>query len=382
MAEDPEVTARVEHVGSLLRPAYLKEARDRHGRGELDDAGFKEVEDRAVREAVALQADAGCPVVTDGELRRDSFQSELTAACDGFSGVDMNAWLHGAWHSEEFGDATVSRPDELAVTGRLRRRRSLAAEEFAYLRSLTYGTGLIPKVTLPSPTLFANLWSPERSVSAYPTLDAFMEDVVAILRDEVRELVRLGCPYIQLDAPHYPLLIDPAWRDFYTARGWTVDRWLGYGIELDNAVIAAGRPATFGFHLCRGNQHSRWLVSGGYDAIAAPVFGGIDADRLLLEYDDARSGGFDPLRLVRDGTVVVLGLVTTKTPRAETAGELAVRVDEAARLVGRDRLAVGTQCGFATSVEGNAVTEDDERAKLRTLAETARRAFGSVWHSV
>lgn len=378
-----DVTARMEHVGSLLRPAYLKDARVRHARGELDDAGFKDVEDRAVREAVALQADAGCPVVTDGELRRDSFQSELTAACDGFSGVDMNAWLHGAWHSEEFGDATVARPEELAVTGKLWRRRSLAAEEFAYLRALTYGTGPIPKktlpkVTLPSPTLFANLWSPERSTSAYATLDAFMDDVVAILCDEVRELIRLGCRYIQLDAPHYPLLIDPAWRDFYTARGWTVERWLGYGIELDNAVIAAGRPATFGFHLCRGNQHSRWLVSGGYDAIAAPVFGGIDADRLLLEYDDARSGGFDPLRLVRDGTVVVLGLVTTKTPRAETPEELTVRVEEAARLIGRDRLAVGTQCGFATSVEGNAVTEDDERAKLRTLAETARRAFGSV----
>ena len=372
------IGARVEHVGSLLRPAYLKDARIRHARGELGDPEFKEIEDRAVREAVRLQADAGCPVVTDGELRRDSFQSELTAACDGFSGVDMNAWLHGAWHSADFGDETVARPDGLAVTGRLRRRRSLAAEEFAHLRALTYGTGLVPKVTLPSPTLFANLWSPERSRSAYPTLDAFMDDVVAVLCDEVRELVRLGCTYVQLDAPHYPLLIDTVWRDVYTARGWTVERWLSYGVELDNAVIAAGRPATFGFHLCRGNQRSRWLVSGGYDAIAAPVFGGIDADRLLLEYDDDRSGGFDPLRLVRDGTTVVLGLVTTKTPRVETVDELAVRVEDAARQVGRDRLAVSTQCGFATSVEGNAVTEDDERAKLRTLAETARRAFGTV----
>jgi 5-methyltetrahydropteroyltriglutamate--homocysteine methyltransferase len=364
----------MEHVGSLLRPADLIAARARHARGELDDAGFKRIEDTAVRDVVALQEDAGCPVVTDGELRRDSFQSELTAACDGFSGVDMDAWLHGAWHSETFGDATVDRPDDLAVTSKLRRRRGLAAEEFAFLRAVT---GAQTKVTLPSPTLFANLWSPERSTSAYPTLDAFMADVVDVLCDEARELVRLGCTYIQLDAPHYPLLIDPVWRDFYTARGWTVDRWLSYGVELDNAVIAAGSPATFGFHLCRGNQHSRWLVSGGYDAIAAPVFGGIDAHRLLLEYDDDRSGGFDPLRLVRDGTTVVLGLVTTKTPRAETVEELTARVDAAARVVGRDRLAVGTQCGFATSVEGNAVTVDDERAKLETLAETARRAFGA-----
>lgn len=375
MADTDARNARVEHVGSLLRPDYLLDARDRHARGELDDAAFKRVEDRAVSAVVALQEDAGCPVVTDGELRRDSFQSELTAACEGFSGVTMDAWLHGAWHSDSAGDATIDRPDDLAVTGRLRRRRNLAAEEFTYLRAIT---GAVPKITLPSPTLFANLWSPQRSVSAYPTLDAFMDDVVRILSDEVRELVRLGCTYIQLDAPHYPLLIDPVWRDFYTARGWTVDRWLGYGIELDNAVIAAGAPATFGFHLCRGNQHSRWLVSGGYDAIAKPIFGGIDAHRLLLEYDDERSGGFDPLRLVRDDATVVLGLVTTKTPRAETVEQLTARVDEAARLVGRDRLAVGTQCGFATSVGGNAVTEDDERAKLRTLAATARAAFGTV----
>lgn len=369
-------TARIEHVGSLLRPAYLIAARGRHARGEIDDAEFKAVEDRAVRDVVDLQEDAGCPVVTDGEQRRDSFQSELTAACDGFAGVDMNAWLHGAWHSESAGDATVARPDDLAVVAPLHRRRNLAAEEFAFLRAAA-GPGDVLKVTLPSPTLFANLWSPERSTAAYPTLDAFMADVVAVLCDEVRELVRLGCTYIQLDAPHYPLLIDPVWRDFYTARGWTVERWLGYGVELDNVVIAAGAPATFGFHLCRGNQHSRWLVAGGYDAIAAPVFGGIDAHRLLLEYDDERSGGFDPLRLVRDDTTVVLGLVTTKTPRAETVEELTARVDDAARLVGRDRLAVGTQCGFATSVGGNAVTVDDERAKLRTLVKTAERAFGA-----
>ena len=135
--------------------------------------------------------------------------------------------------------------------------------------------------------------------AAYPALDAFLADVVQVLCEEVQELVRLGCTYIQLDAPHYPLLIDPAWRAFYEERGWPLERWLGYGIELDNAVIEAGRPATFGFHLCRGNQLSRWLVSGGYDAIAAPVFSRVHADRLLLEYDDERSGTFDPLRLVR-----------------------------------------------------------------------------------
>jgi 5-methyltetrahydropteroyltriglutamate--homocysteine methyltransferase len=367
------ISARMEHVGSLLRPDYLHRARDEHAAGRLGEAEFKSVEDRAVRDVLALQEQAGCPIVTDGELRRDSFQSQLVAACEGFSGVDMNAWLHGHWHSEVFGDETVSRPESLAVTEPLRRRRNLAAEEFAVLRACSAQTG---KVTLPSPSLFANLWAPERSRDAYRTLDDFLVDVLGVLVEEVRELLRLVCTYIQLDAPHYPLLVDPTWREFYTARGWSVDRWLSYGIELDNAVIDAGRPATFGFHLCRGNQHSRWLVSGGYEAIAAPIFSRVRADRLLLEYDDERSGDFEPLRLLPADTVAVLGLVTTKTPRAETVEELTGRVRAAAEFAGYDRLAISPQCGFATSVEGNALTEDDERRKLETLVASAREAFG------
>jgi len=368
------VTARAEHVGSLLRPPYLLEARQAHASGTLDAAAFKAVEDRAVREVIALQEQVGCPVVTDGELRRDSFQSQLTAAVDGFAGVTMDAWLWGQWHSEVVGDVRVERPPDLGVVAPLRQRRGLAAEEFTFLRA---HTDRVAKVTLPSPSLFANLWAPERSRDAYPSLDDFLTDVVAILCDEVRELNRLGCTYIQLDAPHYPLLIDPGWRGFYQRHGWTLERWLSHGIELDNAVIDAGRPATFGFHLCRGNQHSRWLVAGGYDAIAGPVFGGVHADRLLLEYDDQRSGGFDPLRLVPEGVVVVLGLVTTKTPRAETEEELERRLRQAGRLVGLERLAVGTQCGFATSVGGNAISADDQRRKLALLVRTAERVFAA-----
>lgn len=361
--------ARVEHVGSLLRPQYLRNARDARARGEIAPAGFKAVEDYAVREVVAMQEELDLPIVNDGEMRRESFQSELTAACDGFTGVDINAWLWGAWHSAEVGDITIARPAELAVTAPLRKRRNLAAEEFAFLRGCT---SMPAKVTLPSPTLFANLWSPQRSAGAYPSLDAFLASVVEVLCDEVRELVRLGCTYIQLDAPHYPLLIDPTWRAFYEERGWPLERWLAYGIELDNAVIEAGRPATFGFHLCRGNQLSRWLVSGGYDAIAAPVFGGIHADRLLLEYDDERSGTFDPLRLVPDDKVVVLGLVTTKTSRIESLAEIEARLSQASSLVDADRLALSPQCGFATSVAGNAITPDAQRTKLALLVRAAR----------
>lgn len=372
----PESSLRCDHVGSLLRPPALLKARDRLVAGGLDARSFKRVEDEAVREVVALQEAAGCAVVTDGELRRESFQSELTAAVAGFEGVGLQSWLWGDWHSDELGDKRVERPAQAAVVAPLERRRTLAAEEFTFLRSVT---DRVAKVTLPSPTLFANLWDPERSRDAYPTFDAFMDDVVAILRDEVRELARLGCTYIQLDAPHYPLLIDRVWRVFYEARGWSVERWLSYGIELDNAVIDAARDdgVIFGFHLCRGNQDSRWLVAGGYEEIAAPVLGGVRADRLLLEYDDERSGGFEPLRLVRDDAIVVLGLVTTKGPRRESEEELEARIREAARIVPLHRLAVGTQCGFATSVVGNALTVADERAKLELLARTAERVWGA-----
>jgi len=367
------VTARVEHVGSLLRPPFLRDARAARARGEITPAEFKAAEDRAVRQVVALQDELDLPVVNDGEMRRESFQAELTAACDGFSGVSLDAWLWGAWHSDAVGDATTERPADLAVTSVLRKRRNLAAEEFTFLRGCTSRQA---KVTLPSPTLFANLWSPEKSAGAYPSLDAFMTDVVAVMCDEVRELVRLGCTYIQLDAPHYPLLIDSAWRAFYESRGWPMQRWLSYGIELDNAVIDAGRPATFGFHLCRGNQLSRWLVAGGYDPIAGPVFSSVHADRLLLEYDDQRSGTFDALDLVPADKVVVLGLVTTKTSRVESAPEITARIRQASTHVGTERLAISPQCGFATSAAGNAITPQAQRAKLALLVQTARDLLG------
>ena len=366
------ITAHSDHVGSLLRPPELLDARGARAAGRMAPAVFKAIEDAAVRDVVALQEASGIGVITDGELRRESFQSELTEAVDGFDGVTIDAWLWGDWHSDVVGDRSTERPD-VAVTRPLVRRRQLAAEEFTFLRSLTDRQ---KKITLPSPSLFANLWSPERSVEAYPTLDDFLQEVTAILQAEVRELARLGCTYIQLDAPHYPLLIDPTWRAYYEARGWPADTWITRGIELDNAVIGAAPDVTFGFHLCRGNQGSRWLVEGGYDWLAERLFARIRADRLLLEYDDARSGGFEPLAHVGDDAICVLGLVTTKTSRRETVAELAGRIREAARVVPLERLALSPQCGFATSVVGNSLSLEDERAKLATIAETAAEVWG------
>jgi len=368
------IAAHTDVVGSLLRPQALLDARQRFEQGQIEPAEFKRIEDAAVDAAVALQEQAGLEVVTDGEMRRLSFQSGLPDAVDGFGEVPLDAYLWGEWHGDEHvGDRATERPPRLGVREPLRRRRHIAAEELTYLRGRT---SRIAKITLTSPSLYANLWSPDLSLDAYPTLDSFLEDVVEIMRDEVRELARLGATYLQLDAPHYPLLIDPATRAFYESQGWSLERWLDRGIELDNAVIAAAPGVTFGFHLCRGNQGSRWLVSGGYDPIAPRVFRGVNAQRLLLEYDDERSGSFEPLREVPDDRMVVLGLVTTKSGRRETVEELERRTREAAEFIDLERLAISPQCGFATSVVGNALTQDDERAKLETLASAAAAIWG------
>jgi 5-methyltetrahydropteroyltriglutamate--homocysteine methyltransferase len=366
------LSARTDVVGSLLRPPELREAQRRHGAGELSDEELERAEDRAVDWALRLQAEAGLDVVTDGEMRRLSFQSQLPAAVEGFAPWDLDAFLWGDWHSDEVGDLSVPRPP-IAVVERLRRRRFLSAHELAYARGRT---DRILKVTLPSPSLFANFWDPERSSGAYASLEDFLGDVAEILREEVDELVRLGARYLQLDAPHYPLLVDPVWRDFYASRGWPAERWLDLGLELDRLVIGDRPGLVWGFHLCRGNQGSRWLVSGGYEWLAERIFPRLRVDRLLLEYDDERSGGFEPLAHVAEGTVCVLGLVTTKSSRRETVDELAGRVREAAKVVPLERLALSPQCGFATSVVGNALTAEDQAAKLRTIAETARAVWG------
>lgn len=365
--------ARSDVVGSLLRPPELLQARERYARGELPPPAFKRIEDAAVDAALRLQERAGLDVVTDGEMRRLSFQSPLAEAVEGLGEWDLRAFLWGEWRSEELGDVTIERPP-LAVAGRLRRRRFLAVEELAYARGRT---AHVLKVALPSPTLFAQFWEHARSTAAHPTLEAFIDDVAALLREEVEELVRLGATYIQIDAPHYPLLVDPRYRELYEARGWPAERRLDFGLAYDNALME-GQPAhvTFGFHLCRGNQMGRWLVAGGYDWLAERVFPRVRASRFLLEYDDPRSGSFQPLRHVPDEATVVLGLVSTKTPRLEPVEELVGRIREASRVVPLDRLAVSPQCGFASSVVGNPLSPADQEAKLRRVAEAARAVWG------
>lgn len=371
---EPLKTVRADVVGSLLRPPELLNAKELYVAGEIPAARFKRDEDRAVDWALDLQERCGLEALTDGEMRRESFQSQLVEAVEGFGEHTIDAWLWGEWHGgDEVGDKSVERPATLGVVGKLRRRRHLSVEEFVYARARTDKT---IKVTLPSPTLFANLWSPEISKDAYATMDEFVEDVAGILREEVEELARLGAEYVQLDAPHYPLLLDPKTRAFYEDRGWDLDTWLARGIELDNHVLGDHEGLTTAFHLCRGNQGSRWLVSGSYEPLARRIFGGVNADRMMLEYDDERSGGFEPLAHVPEDKVAVLGLVTTKTSRRETPEELESRIREAAAYAPLERLAISPQCGFATSVIGNAISFEDQEYKLRAVAETAERVWG------
>jgi 5-methyltetrahydropteroyltriglutamate--homocysteine methyltransferase len=239
------ITAHADVVGSLLRPLELIAAQKQFTAGAITAAHFKEIEDRAVDDAIALQEKIGFEVVTDGEMRRLSFQSQMTAAVSGFGEFDLDAFLWGEWHDEQ-GVQRKRRPRRLGAVAKLKRHRYLSADEFSYLKSKT---NQIPKITLPSPGLWANFWSPKYSGAVYPTLEPFLADITSILREEIAELARLGASYIQIDAPHYGLLLDPKTRAFYERLGWNFDRWLSLGVELDNAVIEGFSDVTFGFHV-------------------------------------------------------------------------------------------------------------------------------------
>ncbi|MGH7374300.1 MAG: cobalamin-independent methionine synthase II family protein [Candidatus Rokuibacteriota bacterium] len=356
---------RSDVVGSLLRPPDLKTARERLERGEISAAELKRIEDRAVDEAVRLQEEAGLDVLTDGELRRYAFFGHLIEALDGFD--KFGGWAI-PFHNEAGEQLIFKRP---VVVEKLRWRRSMCTEEFVYLRARTRKP---VKVTLISSQQAAAYYDPEKSAGAYPTRDAYLADVVDLTRREVEELVRLGCTYIQIDAPQYAALLDPALREGYRRRGSDPDRLIDACIEMDNAVIGQHPGVTFGLHICRGNNQSMFYASGGYEPIAR-VFTRSRFQRFLLEYDDERSGGFEPLRAVPDDRLVVLGLVTTKKPRIESVAELRARIEEAARLVPLERLALSPQCGFASTMEGNRITPDEQSAKLRRVGETARHVW-------
>jgi methionine synthase II (cobalamin-independent) len=359
-------TYRSDVIGSLLRPDYLKEARKQRSAGELTHVEFKKIEDRAINEAIALQLKAGLDVITDGEMRRYAFFGHLIDAVEGY---DKSGGWAIPFHDDEGHELVFKRP---VVVSKLRRVRPLCEEEFVYLRAKTEHPA---KVTIISAQQAAAYYNAETSKGAYANIEAYLADLVDILKTEVDELVRLGCTYIQIDAPQYAALLDPNIREGYRQRGNDPDQLLDRCIELDNAVIGDHSGVTFGIHLCRGNNQSKYYASGGYEPIAA-VFERTKFNRFLLEFDDARSGGFEPLKHVPEDRTVVLGLVTSKKPKLESKDELKQRIEEATKYVPMERLALSTQCGFASTEEGNLLTAEDQTSKLRLVVETAKEVWG------
>ena len=359
---------RSDVVGSLLRPDYLKQARDQHDAGKISDHDFKQSEDRAVDEAVALQERAGLDIISDGEMRRYAFYGHLIDAVDGYD--KLGGWAI-PFRDEKGEELVLQRP---VVVSRLRRKRHLCAEEFTYLRARTDRAA---KTTLISAQQAAAYYDAKKSSGAYPSVEAYLADLVDILREEVAELIRLGCTYIQIDSPQYTALLDPTLREGYRHRGSDPDRLLDISIEMDNAVIGHHPGVIFGLHLCRGNNQSKFYAAGDYGPITK-VFRNTRFQRFLLEYDDRRSGGFEPLAQVPEDRSVVLGLVSSKKAALESKDELKQRIDAASKFVSSERLALSPQCGFASTMEGNRLTAQDQEAKLRLVAETAREVWGKT----
>ena len=360
---------RADQVGSLLRPPELLDAR---GAGAGSDR-LREIEDRHILRVLARQRECGLDIFTDGELRRRNFMSDLLDAVEGFDTGDAVA---RSWS----GAAPAATAQASSVTGiataRLTQRRRLTAHELPFLEAHSPGPF---KVTLPSANQFPAI-AYKRGVTdrVYPNHSALLWDIVPIVNAEIRALAAEGVPYVQIDAPRYSYYIDPKWREYIRREmGVEPEAALDEAVRADNASLeGARRPGvTLGIHLCRGNNRSQWYAEGGYDLIAERLFGGLAVDRFLLEYDDERSGTFEPLRFVPGGKTVVLGLVSSKRPRLESKPDLIRRIEEAARHVPLDRLALSPQCGFASTMEGNLLSEEDQWAKLRLVVETAREVW-------
>ena len=360
---------RADSVGSFLRPAEILEARRTEG---PDSPALKALEDRHILRVLAKQKELGFEIFTDGELRRRNFMSDFTDAVEGF---DLGDSVARTWKAGETKDAHASSVTGI-VNSKLRAVRPLTGHELAFLKANCKGA---IKMTLPSATQFPAI-AFKRGITdkVYADHSALLWDIVEIMKKELARLAADGVAYIQIDAPRYSYYMDPKWRDWIRAEmNSDPDTLLDEAIRADNACFAAARRpgVTLAIHLCRGNNRSHWYAEGGYDSIAEKLFTTMNVDRFLLEYDDARSGSFEPLRFVPRNKTVVLGLVSSKRPELESGDELVQRIKEARRHFPLENLALSPQCGFASTMEGNLLTEEEQWAKLRLVADTARRVW-------
>jgi 5-methyltetrahydropteroyltriglutamate--homocysteine methyltransferase len=360
---------RADHVGSFLRPADLLEARQSSGSAEK----LRALEDQHISRVLAKQKELGFEIFTDGELRRRNFMSDFTDAVEGF---DFGDAVARNWSAGDKGAAPVSSVAGV-VTKKLRQMRPLTGHELPFLKAHSPGD---IKMTLPSATQFPAIsFKLGVTDTIYKDHSALLWAVVDIMKSDLTTLSSDGVKYIQIDAPRYSYYMDPKWREWIRGEiRMDPDAALDEAVKADNACFRAARSpgVTLAIHLCRGNNRSHWYAEGGYDAIAEKLFGTLEADRFLLEYDDERSGTFEPLRFIPKNKTVVLGLVSSKVPQMEGRNQLAKRIDEASRYVPMENLALSPQCGFASTAEGNLITEDRQWAKLRLVVDTARRVWG------
>ena len=365
-------TFRADHVGSLLRPESVHEARRAHQEGRLDAEELRAVEDRAILDAIERQRAAGVSVYTDGEFRRTGFQNDLIEAVDGFVMPKRPAVVR-VWQGP--GGVPTEQGTRQVVGAKLRQVRGLTENQRGFLQEHAPGP---VKMTLPSPSQFPAIsFQYGLSDRFYPTRSDLLWEIAGFIKAEIATLLDAGVDYIQIDAPRYSYYVDPRWREHLRGLGEDPDAMFEEAVNADNFCLeGAQRPgATIAMHICRGNNQSKWYAEGGYEAIAERLFGSLAVDRFLLEYDTERAGTFEPLRHMPDDEMVVLGLVSSKESTVETRDYLLERIEEASGYVSVDRLALSPQCGFASTAAGNLLTEDDQWRKLELVAEVA----GEVW---
>ena len=365
---------RADHVGSLLRPPHLLEARSRHAAGDLSAAELRTIEDEAIRDAVRMQGDVGLRTATDGEFRRSSWHMDFIYRLGGVSRGEGEIAVHfeNPTGSVDFKSAA------LVIDGPIRLDGPIFGDDFRFLRSVADEVGSVAKLTIPSPSM-VHYRGGRAAIDpdVYPDEEQFWADLTAAYRAQIRAVAELGCRYLQLDDVSLAYLNDPRQREQVAARGGDAEHQHEHYIrQLNAALVDRPEGLTVTTHICRGNYRSSWAASGGYDFVAEALFGELDVDGFFLEYDDERSGTFEPLRYVPSDKRVVLGLITTKRGALERKDDMKRRVDEASRYVPIEQLCLSPQCGFSSTVEGNEVTHDEQRAKLELVVETAAEIWG------
>jgi 5-methyltetrahydropteroyltriglutamate--homocysteine methyltransferase len=373
MVARPAPPFRADHVGSLLRPAKLLEAREQRKRGEITQQQLKAIEDAAISEVVKLQQDLGLKAVTDGEFRRTLWHMDFLTA---FANVkSVQGKVTATFHSEA--GSTQRTPSALAVTGKLGRPKPIFVEHFKFLKEIAKA---VPKLTIPSPSIVHFRGGREAiDKQAYPTLDVFYADLARVYDEEIKDLADAGCRYLQIDEVNFAYLCDPKLRAQVKDLGEDPDTLPAtYARLINDSIRSRPKDMVVSMHLCRGNFEGAWMAEGGYEPVAEVLFNAINVTGYFLEYDSDRAGGFEPLRFLPKGKIAVLGLVTSKIGKLETKDSLKRRIDQAAKFAPLEQLALSPQCGFASGERGNKLTLADEIAKLRLVVETAREVWGGV----